>query len=272
MGKPAHTPHNGVVSAAHLAVAVLLLAPSIEAQSTQSTLAPSYSAASIANIATNLPSGFAPNSIISIYGTNLSYNTANGAASSGYLPQTLGGVTVYVGLLQANLFYVSPGQINFLLPYVLVAGPTTVTVVREGTFGPAVPITLTTTAPGLFESSPTTILATHADSTPVTSSSPAVAGEVIVIYAVGLGHTTPHLDNGMIPSLAASISDLADLNVLLNGAAVDPATIQYAGVTPGCAGLYQINVQLPDPLPSNPEVRVAIGPQISPPLMSLPTQ
>jgi uncharacterized protein (TIGR03437 family) len=68
------------------------------------------------------------------------------------------------------------------------------------------------------------------------------------------------------------ITSLSTLNVLLNGVPADPASIQYAGVTPGCAGLYQINLQLPAPLPSNPEVRVAIGSQISPPSLNLPTQ
>jgi uncharacterized protein (TIGR03437 family) len=272
MGKSVHTLHNGLMSAAYLAVAVLLFAPSLEAQSTQSTLAPSYSTASIANAATNLPSGFAPNSIISIYGTNLAFDTVSGTAPSGYLPQTLAGVAVYVDSWQANLFYVSPRQINALLPYSIVAGVKTITVLRQGTSGPPVQITLTATAPGLFQLTPANILATHADSSVITSSSPATAGEVIVIYAVGLGPTTPKLTDGLIPTTATELADFSTFSVLLNGAAVDPATIQYAGVTPGCAGLYQINVQLPSPLPSNPEIRVAVGPQISPALMTLPTQ
>ena len=39
---------------------------------------------------------------------------------------------------------------------------------------------------------------------------------------------------------------LASLKVSLNGTAVDPVRIKYAGVTPWSAGLYQINLVLPD--------------------------
>jgi uncharacterized protein (TIGR03437 family) len=258
------------MSAAFLAVAVLLLAPSAEAQDPL-TLAPSYSTASIANTATNLPAGFAPNTIISIYGTNLSYNTGGGSSTT-LLPTNLGGVTVYFGLTPGNIFYVSPGQIDVLIPYNLGPGTTNLTVVREGTAGPTVPITLTSTAPGLFQSSPNTLLATHADNSLITTASPATAGEVIVIYATGLGYTNPDQTSGVIPVHPALIANLSGLSVLLNGATVAPGTIQYAGVTPGCAGLYQINLLLPTPLPSNPQVQVSIGAQMSPPGMNLPTQ
>jgi uncharacterized protein (TIGR03437 family) len=252
-------------------VAVLLFAPSLEAQISQTTLAPSYSTASIANAATDLPSGFAPNSIISIYGSNLSYATSSVTAQSAVLPITVGGVTVYIGQTFGYIFYVSPRQINVLIPYNLSPGPTSVTVVREGTVGPTIPIVLTATAPSLFQITPNTILATHADNSLVTSSAPAAAGETIIIYAIGLGTTNPDQIDGFIPVRAAKVSNFANLNVLLNGTAVPPSNIQYAGITPGCAGLYQINLLLPQSLPSNPELRVQIGPNISPPSMILLT-
>ena len=253
-------------------VAVLLLAPSLEAQTSQTTLAPSYSTASIANAATDLTSGFAPNSIISIYGTNLAYSTAAVTSQSNILPITLAGVTVYFGSIFGYIFYVSPQQINVLVPYNLATGPTSVTVVREGTVGPTIPIVLTATAPGLFQLSPHTVLATHSDSSLITASAPATAGEIIIIYAIGLGTTVPAQVNGYIPIGAAKISNFASLNVLLNGTAVPMANIQYAGITPGCAGLYQINLLLPQGLPLNPELRVQIGPNISPASMILLTR
>jgi uncharacterized protein (TIGR03437 family) len=37
----------------------------------------------------------------------------------------------------------------------------------------------------------------------------------------------------------------------------------YAGLTPQSAGLYQINLQLPDSGPTDPELRVSIGDQSS---------
>jgi uncharacterized protein (TIGR03437 family) len=272
MGKSVRTLHNMNVSAPSLmVVAVLLLAPSLEAQATQTTLAPSYSTASIANAATNLTAGFAPNSIISIYGSNLANGTAAVTSSTGILPISLGGVTVYISGKPGSIFYISPKQVNVLIPYNLSAGPSSVVILRDGTAGPAVPIVLTATAPGLFELGATTILATHADGSLITASSPAVAGEVVIIYAVGLGPTIPEQNDGEVPPRSAVIANFASMNVLLNGAPVVHSAIQYAGITPGCAGLYQINLLLPTPLPSNPEVRVQIGDQISPAAMTLVT-
>ena len=254
-----------------MVVAVLLLAPSLEAQATQTTLAPSYSTASIANAATNIPAGFAPNSIISIYGSNLANGTAAVTSSGGILPITLGGVTVYIAGRPGSIFYISPKQVNVLIPYNLGPGPTSLTVVRDGTAGPTVPIVLTATAPGLFELGVQTVLATHANGSLITTSAPAVAGEIIIIYAVGLGPTIPEQSDGAIPARSAVIANFASMNVLLNGAPVAHSSIQYAGITPGCAGLYQINLLLPTPLPSNPEIRVQIGNQISPAAMNLVT-
>jgi uncharacterized protein (TIGR03437 family) len=40
--------------------------------------------------------------------------------------------------------------------------------------------------------------------------------------------------------------------------------IQYAGLTPGWAGLYQINLIVPGNVGTDPEISVAIGDQASP--------
>jgi uncharacterized protein (TIGR03437 family) len=260
------------MSTATFAVAVLLAAPSLGAWQTQSTLAPSYSTASIVNAATNLPSGFAPNSIVTIYGAHLSNSTVGQGSKTGNLPVILAGVSVYFGITPASLFFVSPGQINFLVPYDLQPGTKTITVVREGTSGPPVSLPLTETAPGLFETDPKTILATHADGSLITADLPAAAGEVIVIYAVGLGRTVPDMSGEQISSIARPILHALELVVGLNNVPVDAGSVQYVGVTPGYAGLYQINLRLPNPLPKNPELRAWIGLQASPPALLLPTR
>jgi uncharacterized protein (TIGR03437 family) len=257
--------------AARFALAVLVLGSSMEADGFQASTAPSYSSASIVNSASNLPNDYAPNTIISLYGLNLAYST-RGIPPNSALPTTLGGVTVYVGIAAANLFYISPTQINVLVPNNLQPGPVTISVVREGASGPAAVIVLAETAPALFALNPGTVLATHADGSTITPDSPAAQSEVIVIYAVGLGRTNPDPLSGQIPTAAAPIQHLKDLQVLLNGTAIDTALIYYAGVTPGFAGLYQINVQLPVNMSADPEVRVAIGSQISAPGLALPTR
>ncbi len=246
--------------------------PSTGVWAQQTTLAPSYSSATIINAATNQASGFAPNSIVSLYGTNLSYNTVSMSAGLTALPRALGGVTVLLNNTAAYLFFVSPHQINFLVPASLSPLTLKLSVLREGTAGAPVPLVLSPAAPGFFQLTPTTLLATHVDGTVINPDAPAMPGETITIYATGLGPTVPDSPDGTFPSRAASIANFAGLAVAINSVVVDHSTIQYAGVTPGCAGLYQINLVLPTPLPPYPEIRAGIGTQLSPAGTLLPTQ
>ncbi len=57
----------------------------------------------------------------------------------------------------------------------------------------------------------------------------------------------------------AQMTSLAALKVALNGTVLDPVRIKYAGVTPGSAGLYQINMVLPDGTGPDPEITVSAG-------------
>ena len=50
---------------------------------------------------------------------------------------------------------------------------------------------------------------------------------------------------GEIVRLAAPIQDDAEFQVTLNDSLIPPDSVFYAGLTPGFAGLYQINVRVP---------------------------
>jgi uncharacterized protein (TIGR03437 family) len=257
--------------AARLALAILVLGSSTGAEGFQTSTAPSYSSASIVNSASNLPNNYAPNSIISLYGVNLADGPHGVPPNTSNLPTTLGGVTVYMGSGAASLFYTSPTQINILVPSNLAPGPISVFVVRQGSKGPTATIVLDETAPGLFQASPGMVLATHANGSPINLDSPASPGEVIVIYALGLGRTNPDPAPGQVVLTAAPIQHFKDLAVLFDSVEIDSGLISYAGLAPGFAGLYQINVQVPWDARGTPEVRVAIGTQISAPRLGLPT-
>ena len=182
------------------------------------------------------------------------------------------GVSVLVGGISAYMYYVSPGQVNVLIPSLLTPGPVTVELDNDGLFGPAVQITLEATAPALFQSDATTVIATHGNGPLVTASSPAAPGEVVVLYATGLGETAPEAICGYLPEMASPLADLRDFQVLLNGTAVDPKLIQYAGVAPGFAGLFQINLELPANCPPNPEIQIGFAGNFSPLQRTLPVQ
>lgn len=229
--------------------------------------APSYSAQSIVHAATQTVEALAPNTIATVYGTNLALNTViagTGTINNATLPTSLGGVTVLVSGITANLFFVSPTQINFLIPYDLTAGIVNVNVAVDALSGPVVPVQLNSTAPGLFLYNGF-IIATHLNGTLISPAAPASGGEIIVIYVAGLGRTTPDTNSGKLVTSAASIVAAAQTQILLAGVACPQSSLLYVGLAPGFAGLYQINMIVPPLTPSNPELRVQVGPQISPP-------
>jgi|SRR5579863_1015046 len=229
--------------------------------------APNYSAAGIVNAATQTGETLAPNTVATIYGTNLSWTTHAITArdlNGGTLPTSLEGVSVYVNGILSNLYFVSPGQINFLIPYELVASTGIVYVARQGVAGPEVKIPLARTSPGFFEWNGNYALAQHVDGSLIDASHPAAAGEIVVLYAGGLGRTSPDVPSGDIVSVATSILYESELQILLNGDPCPASNIYYAGLAPGYAGLYQINLLLPDVVAPNPAIQMVIGTQSSP--------
>ena len=225
---------------------------------------PSFTSASLVNAATG-QTVLAPYSICSLYGTGLLLNGAVTATSHNEMPVSLAGVTVLFGTIPAGLFYVSPGQINLLVPNSLTPGSYSITVIRDGLASQSVPVDLQEVAPGLFASPPGFAVALHADGRNVSESSPAVPGEVVVFYGTGLGRTDPDPADREIASWAGMIIHFADFQFLVDGVAIDAVRVQYAGVAPSSAGLYQVNVRLPDNLPAtNPEVRISVAGAMSP--------
>jgi uncharacterized protein (TIGR03437 family) len=212
--------------------------------------------------------------MITIFGSGLA-RSAQGvtlAAGAAQLPTEINYVQVFVSNTPAALFYVSDSQINFLIPSVLLPGNITIRVAREGVSGPEITVTLVDAAPALFPMASGYAIATHADGTLLTADSPAHAGDTVVIYLTGLGRTSPNPAPGEIPFYAGLMVGLGNLQVSLGGNAVDPILIKYAGLTPGSAGLYQINLFLPGGLGTDPEIRVAVAGQSSPAGLKLAVQ
>jgi uncharacterized protein (TIGR03437 family) len=231
--------------------------------------APSYSAASILSVGSYAPGPFAPNSLISIYGTDLAIGERTAMASdivNNTLPVELNSTRVYIDFSAAPLFYVSKTQINLLIPGKQALGKTNIQVVREGQPGPVVTIDVTPAAPELFVNAGF-VLAVHGENITslITADQPAHPGELIVVYAAGLGKCDRMPGNG---ELAGFLSELVNrssaFRITVGGTAVDSGQIRYAGLTPGSAGLYQANFVLPDNVGADPEVRLFVGDAGSP--------
>jgi uncharacterized protein (TIGR03437 family) len=232
---------------------------------------PYYTAAGIANTAASVAGLYAGNTFVSIYGLNLSDATTalTGNALSIHLPGS--GVTVLVGGLAADLWYASPGLINILIPNQLTAGPVNLQIEVNGVAGPAVPIMLGNVAPAMFQTDVSTVLATHLNGQIVSTTSPAQPGELVVLWAAGLGPTLPAAVPNQAPESAATLAT-PGFQVWLNATAVDPSNVAYAGVTPGYAGLYQVNLFLPQDVSPNPEIQIGWTGQMSPAQLILPVQ
>ena len=141
-------------------------------------------------------------------------------------------------------------------------------VARDGQAGPSVSIQLNSTSPGLFLWNGNNAVAGHLNGQAISATAPAVPGEIIVVYAAGLGRTSPDTTAGQIATEAFPISSASQLQVLFNGKASPPGSVLYAGLTPGFAGLYQINLLLPLNLTANPQIQITVGAQTSPPSRS----
>jgi uncharacterized protein (TIGR03437 family) len=237
------------MAAARLLLAVMAFAPCLWCEGPRSIGAPSYSTDSIVNAADGRSDRLGPNTLASIYGKDLAYNPRALAASDivdNRVPVSLGGVRVNMSGIYLALIYVSPTQINFLLPYDLETAEIEIWVERDNLRGPKVKIHLSDTAPGVFRLDAQTVVAAHLDGSVVTHEAPARGGEVVVLFATGLGRTKPAQLSGRLAPGAAALIAGDRFSVRLDGAAVPAGNILYAGVAPGFVGLYQINLRLPD--------------------------
>jgi uncharacterized protein (TIGR03437 family) len=227
--------------------------------------APSYASSTIVQAASQESGPFAPNSILTLYGKDLSYVSRAIQPSDirdGLLPTVLAGtgVRVYIDNVPIPLYFVSPDQVNLLVPANVNPGLHRLHLALDGRAGPVIDLPITPAAPGLFLQQPGWAIAVRLDGSLVTAASPAAPGDIVILFATGLGSVTgPALRFGELARGAAALVAMDRFAVKLNGIAVPRDHVYYAGLAPGFAGLYQINLRLPDNAPADPEVRVAAG-------------
>ena len=210
-------------------------------------------------------SAISPGSLASLYGQNLAASTVQ--ADSLPLPTSLGGITLTMtdsgGAKQnAPLLYVSPGQINFLVPENSAVGPATFTV-AGGPVPQSVTAVLQPVAPALFSMSGTGSGVASALAVAVQASNPQLQSPVPVFQCGSMGCASVPITLGADQAVYVSFygtgirnrSSLENTTVTINGINV-PAL--YAGPTPDFAGLDQVNVGLPATLRGNGEVNVSL--------------
>ena len=196
---------------------------------------------------------FAANSWATIFGSNLATTTDNWNSSivNGKLPTVVAGVSVTMGGKPAYVYFVSPGQINVLAPDVA-PGPVAVTVTAPGGTTAAFTATASQYGPAFFLWPGNQPVATRQDFSFAAkagtfsgaTTTPAKPGEVIILWATGLGPTSPAAPAGVaVPGDQTYAT--ATPTVAINNT---PATVFGAALAPGAVGLYQIAIQVPNTL------------------------
>ncbi|MEP7341223.1 MAG: SBBP repeat-containing protein [Acidobacteriota bacterium] len=209
----------------------------------------------------------ANNSIVAAFGQSMASSIASAASTP--LPVALAGSSVKIKDATgaehiAPLFFVSPNQINYLVPAGVASGAATITVIKDSVAVSTGNALIALVAPGLFTANsdgrgvPAALaLYVKADGSQrytsaaryddLSKSFVAAPIEVcadgeqayLILFGTGLRHRS---------SLAAVGVKVADLDAL----------VSYAGEQGGFAGLDQINVQLPRGLCGRGEVEVVM--------------
>jgi uncharacterized protein (TIGR03437 family) len=225
-------------------VAFALLSP-IEGQQITSVV----SAANDQNV-------ISPNSIATIFGVNLAQETASATLNaSGALPDALGGTSVSIGGQTAPLLYVSPQQINFLVPANTSLGTVNVSVNSAASQSPiSGSVSVASVSPGVFtipclRPSRGAVLNGVTNSLePFQAITPQNAipdkRTRLSLFGTGLRYAGNATFNPSVVNVANAITAQATDSL----GVTRTLPVEYAGPAPDYLGLDQVNVVLPPEL------------------------
>lgn len=204
----------------------------------------------------------APGSWVEIYGSNLA-NDTRGWTEADFnginAPTSLDGTSVTIGSQKAFVDYISPGQVNALIPSNVSTGTQQVTVTSPGGTSASVNLSVNPVEPGLlappnFNIGGTQyVVAQFADGTYVLptgainglTSRPGKPGDTIVLYGIGFGPVMSDIPAGQLVQQANTLA--SDFHLFIGGL---ECQVQYDGLAPTYTGLYQFNIVVPSGIPS----------------------
>jgi uncharacterized protein (TIGR03437 family) len=222
--------------------------------------------------ATYTPGGtVAQGDIVVVKGEQFSFSaTPNGIstpASASPMPASLSGVSVTVNDETAPLFYAFYGQIAFQMPWDIAPGTALVKVTNSnGLVSKLASVKVAVKAPGilLINGGPYPVITNAIDGSfpfavgafPGLTTHPVTAGDILTIWSIGLGPTSPAAVTGQAPPYPplAWLTDMPSVAFSGDGGSflVPPvyATPSFAGLSSQYPGLYQVNVTVPANCPT----------------------
>lgn len=208
----------------------------------------------------------APEQIVSLFGQRLA--TASAVATTTPLPTSLAGTTVRIrdsagAERLAPLFFVSAGQINYLIPLGTMLGPATATIVASDGRITITSFEVSAVAPGLFSVDASgkglpAGLALRQRGTqqlfePLSRFD--TVTRAFVAVPIDLGPATDQVFLVLYGTGIRQRSNLAAVTCSVGGVIV---TAQFAGAQGGLVGLDQVNVPLPRTLAGRGEIEVVL--------------
>jgi uncharacterized protein (TIGR03437 family) len=224
---------------------------------------------------------------VSVFGANFfpagtSHVAHNSDLVNGKVPTNLVGVCVNFGTLPAAILAVYPTQINLQVGALPVGAATVQVTVNCGASDAVASniggVVVETASPEFYSflPSPTGNNAVAAITLPSgtyvgppgliagATFAPVAAGAVVQAYGTGWGATTPSFGLGVLPGAAGNLA--SPYSLALGGVTLSPASILYAGISPCCAGFYQIDFTVPSDTPSgNQSLVITVAGEASPP-------
>ncbi len=193
--------------------------------------------------------GISSGSWATITGTNLADTTLTANFGSGSLPTLLGNTSVTINGQPAFMYYVSPTQLNIIVPDGATIGGLSLQVRAKDGAGNIFTAPTASFAPALFLFTEHYPAAEHADGTflgppnlmPGTVTQPAKPGEIIVLFGTGFGASDPPTPAGQ--SVASALPLQQPVIATIGGL---QAEVKSFLIFPG---LYQFNVTVPALLP-----------------------
>jgi uncharacterized protein (TIGR03437 family) len=207
----------------------------------------------------------APGSLATLYGSNLAAGDTR--ANVLPLPTTLGDLTLSVtdatgAQLPATLDFVSPNQVNFVIPGGAALGDATFTASNGSTLQSATTL-IQNVAPTLFSMNGAGTGVAAATAIEVPTSQPQQQTPLSVFECAASGCTSVPINVGVSGTIYLTLygtgirnrSSLANVQVTVSGLSVP---VQYAGEQPSFPGLDQLNVSLPAALSGTGSANVVV--------------
>ena len=206
-----------------------------------------------------------PGSVVSIFGSGLAAATLVGDTIP--LSASLGATSVFFNGEPAPLYFVSAGQINAQLPWDLLpngvsSGSVNITVTNGSQTSAPMAVQLAALAPGIYSipagagyavaiNNSDGSIAAPIGAIPGITTHPAQAGDVMIMYANGLGPVgVPNSSGGLTlspPATGAASLDATRYTLTAPTLLIanTPAQLLFSGLTPQFVGISQVNFIVP---------------------------